>query len=165
MSMIVYLREATLTDVSGLASDPSKLGDFMFAARPDGSDPVDFDKAWHALHFMLTGESGYSDSPLSVLTTTDDHLRGTDEFGLGGYWLIESDRVRAFANELTAISDEQLASRYDPQAMLAAHIYMGDVFADEGNEALPYVMQGVVELRKLAARAAGAGDSIVGCMM
>ena len=165
MSMIVYLREATPTDVARLASEPDELDDFMFAVQPEGGGPVDFDKAWHALHFMLTGGSGYSDSPLSVLTTTDDRLIGADEFGFGGYWLIEADRVRALASELAAISDEQLASRYDPQAMLREHIYIGEVFADEGNDALPYLMQGVGEFRKLAARAAGAGNSIIGCMV
>jgi hypothetical protein len=99
MSMIAYIRAASQEEVATLAADPARLDAIMF--KSDGKT-IDFDKAWHALHFMLTGDSGRTDHPASILLTDDDHLHGADEMGFGGYWLIAPDQVKAFAGQLAS---------------------------------------------------------------
>ncbi|WP_066658992.1 MULTISPECIES: DUF1877 family protein [unclassified Sphingomonas] len=162
MSMVVYLRRATPEQVSALATGSLQLESVMFDGPKDGL--FDCEKAWHALHFMLTGHSGHSDHPLSVLETGDENLIGTDDLGLGGYWLIEPSQVRRFAAELEVLSDAEIAKRYDPVAMATEHVYLSDMFEEEGDAALPYVMQGVPKLRAVSRAAADAGDYLIGIL-
>ncbi|MEG3147004.1 DUF1877 family protein [Sphingomonas sp. RT2P30] len=162
MGMVAYLRPATSEEVAALAADPDLLASFMFEGE---GGTIDFDKAWHALHFMLTGNSGRTDSPASILATDDEHLLGTDEFGLGGYWLILPQQVKAFATELAGITDDDLAGRFDPTAMVDQHVYLSDMFAEEGSDALPYIMQGIPALRELTLKAGDEDAYIVGSLM
>ncbi|WP_252492921.1 DUF1877 family protein, partial [Escherichia coli] len=83
MGMVVYLYRATADEVAGLAAAPDMVHETIFA-EDAGERLVDFDKAWHALHFMLTGDAGSTDHPLSILVGTDEELIGTDEHGFGG---------------------------------------------------------------------------------
>ena len=161
MSMVNYLRRATADEVAGLSADPSQLSELVFSEAHEDR-VIDFDRAWHALHFLLTGYSGWSEHPLNMLVTDDAHLIGTNEHGFGGYWLIDPAGVRTFADALAEISDDDLASRYDPAAMTAEYIYMSDVFEEEGSEALPYIMQGVPDLRNFARAAADDGNYVIG---
>ena len=163
MGMVAYLCRASADEVGAVRNNPDSVDDFIFDDARAGRC-VDFDKAWHALHFMLTGEAGSTDHPLNLLVASDPELEGTDELGFGGYWLTEPDRVRRFSAALSEISDVDLAGRYDPAAMVAEDIYLSDVFEDEGLEALPYVLQGVAGLRRLAAEAAQGGDYIIGIL-
>jgi hypothetical protein len=158
MSMILYLGRATSEDVARLEEDPEELGPFMFE-RQAGGAVVDFDKAWHVLHFMLCGDMGRTASPLSVMLGTDEGLKGT-EAHFYGYWVITPDEVRAFDGALSALSDEEIAARYDLDAVAQHNLYGADFFADEDG-VLTYIMQGVPALRRMARAAAGAGDYII----
>lgn len=163
MSMVVYLRRSSPDEVARLEQNPDAVDDLFF-----GDDfsvkSVNFDKAWHALHFMLTGNSGSVDAPLNLLVASDAELRGTDELGLGGYWLADPDRVQRFASALSELSDETIASRYDPVTLKAEHVYLSDVFEDEGTKVLPYVLQAMPALRSLADEALRNGDYIIGVL-
>lgn len=163
MSMVVYLYRATAAEVTNFAAAPDAVHETIFDQSADGR-VVDFDKAWHALHFILTGDSGKTDHPLSLLVATDEDLIGTDENGLGGYWQADPARVRAFADALAAISDDELARRYDPAAMVAEYVYLSDLFEEEGEQALPYVMQGVPALRRFADQAAQDSNYVIGIL-
>ena len=161
--MVAYLRRATPETVSALATGSLKPQTVMFDGPEDGL--IDCDKAWHALHFMLTGDPGHSDHPMSVLVRDDAYLIGADEVGLGGYWLIEPAQVQRLHAELDGLTDEAIARRYDPVAMAAEHVYLSDMFEEEGGAALPYVMQGVPKLRAVSRAAADAGDYIIGMLI
>ncbi|WP_176595123.1 MULTISPECIES: YfbM family protein [Sphingobium] len=163
MGMVAYLRQASTEEVAAIRKHPSTIDDFLFPEIEDGR-LVDFDKAWHALHFMLTGEIGSTDHPLNLLVAGDAELFGTDENGFGGFWLAEPDRVSVFASTLSQISDEEIAARYNPERMSAEQIYLSDVFEDEGAEALPYVLQGLPSLRRLVIQASQSGAYIVGAL-
>jgi len=161
MGMVIYLYRATAGEVESFAADADAVGETIFD-NGVRDRVIDFDKAWHALHFMLTGDAGRSAHPLTMLVTDDAHMLGTDERGFGGYWLIEPSAVRAFADALAAISDEALAARYDPAAMVANDLYMSDYFEHEGSEGLSYIMQWVPNLRSFSRAAADAGDYVIG---
>ncbi|PKP93684.1 MAG: DUF1877 domain-containing protein [Alphaproteobacteria bacterium HGW-Alphaproteobacteria-16] len=163
MSMVVYLRRATADEVANLVANPGAVHETIFSESADGR-LVDFDKAWHALHFMLTGDAGKTEHPLSVLVATDEDLIGTDENGFGGYWQFDPVRIRAFADALAAISDDELAQRYNPAAMVTEYVYLADLFEEEGEEALSYVMQGVPALRRFADEAVRDNNYVLGIL-
>jgi hypothetical protein len=164
MSIVIYLREATPNDVSMLIHEPDKIDVFVHEGLGEcpNRESIDFDKAWDALHFMLTGVRGYSESPLNILYPSESSFHGGDEQGYGAFWIIEPKQVLEFNQALNALSDVELSGRYRPAEFVTANVYLSDAFEEEGLEALPYVMQGVPDLRKLADRAALAGNFIVG---
>jgi len=161
MGMVVCLRGASAEDLAVLRSDPDAADGYLFSQDAyEAGDVIDFDKAWHALHFMLTGQVEETDHPLSFLLKDPERL-GTDN-GYGGPWILSPERTAKFHAELEKLSDEQIIERYDPAAMVAADVYLADTFADEGEEAIEYIMQGVPALRALLNRCANSGSCIIG---
>jgi hypothetical protein len=73
--------------------------------------------------------------------------------------------MKRLAQALGALSDDELAGRYDPAAWRANDIYRGDMFVehDEENsaETREYVMQGVPALRRLASSCAAKGEGAI----
>jgi hypothetical protein len=162
MGMVLYLRRASAPDIDRMRATPDQLGDFVYGDGEPNSDLVDFDKAWHALHYLLTGSADATKSPLSLLLG-DWETFGQDENGFGGGWIAPPKALQAFNAALSRITDVDLRARYDPAAMHAEDVYLSDVFVDEGPEALDYLLQSLPELRRFAARCAdtNAGAIIV----
>ena len=69
--------------------------------------------------------------------------------------------MRAFAEALASLSDEDLIARYDPAAMDAEQVYLSDVFVDEGEDGAKYVMQGIPALRRMAADCVATGRGAI----
>ena len=157
MSMVIYLRRATAADIARLTDSPSDFERFAFEDGDQADHIIDFDKAWDALDFLLTGTPRTTDDPLAIIAA-DGELFGVDEHGFGGFSIISPDRMAAFARALEAVSDEQLAARYDPAAMEREDIYLADFFVEEGADALDYILQGVPALRRFAASCAAKGE-------
>jgi triphosphoribosyl-dephospho-CoA synthetase len=67
---------------------------------------------------------------------------------------IPKEVMSSFNSALKNLSDEDIEKRYDPKAMDEAQLYASDIFADEGDEALDYVMQGIPQLRTFAEKCA-----------
>jgi hypothetical protein len=159
--MVLCLRQAKDDDLSRLRSDTEAADDFLFDDEAYASGAlVDFDKAWNALHFMLTGNDAETDHPLSFFPNNPERI-GTDN-GYGGPWIYTPAQVRAFNDALAALSDEELMARYDPSEMVKHDVYLADALIDDGPEGLEYVMQSVPALRALMEKSAAEGSSIVG---
>ncbi|MEM7666615.1 MAG: YfbM family protein [Pseudomonadota bacterium] len=157
MSMILYLRRASDEDIARIESDPESTAAFFFAetAHADG-DLIDFDKAWQAVHFTLSGSEYESESPLGAMLSQGRTI-GID-LGYGQPWIITSDRMRAFSEALSAMTDDDIRQRYDPAAMVTNDVYIADAFADEPEEGLHYLMQGIPALRRFANKCAETGS-------
>ena len=159
MGMVIYLRRASPSELQKARAQPDIVQDFAFQTE-DPNLIVDFDKAWHALHHLFTGSGDATDSPLSILIDKTAEI-GADEHGFGGFWIIEPARMKAFSDALSSLDDAALAAKYDPAAMDREQVYLSDVFVEEGDEALDYVMQGVPALRKFAQNCVQNGDGAI----
>jgi hypothetical protein len=150
MSMILYMRRAS-------EADPESTASFFFAknAHADG-DLIDFDKAWQAVHFTLSGSEYESEGPLGAMLSQGRTV-GID-LGYGQPWVITSDRMRAFSEALSTLADDDIRQRYDPAAMVANDIYIADAFAEEPDEGLNYLMQGIPALRRFANKCSETGS-------
>lgn len=158
----MYLRRATPAELDGFVREPARAEDFVFPEDGDNADAglIEFDRAWQALHFMLTGNAYGSGHPLGIIADETPFIR-TGDIGSFEFSIVTPERMAVFAAALREIDDEALAARYDPAAMMAADVYLADIFLDEGPDALDYVMQGVPALRKFAADCAAAGDGAI----
>ena len=115
---------------------------------------MDLDKAWHGIHFLLTGRADGGDEPANFLLHGGREV-GHVDVGYGPARALTSAETQAAHQMLATLSDETLRARFDPAAMTRLEIYpeiwTGD---DADDDALGYLMDGVAELRAFLAAAA-----------
>ena len=161
MGMVLYLRRASAADIDQVKGHPDQLDDFMFDEADASDDLVDLDKAWHGVHYLLTGSADATDSPLSLLIGNWESF-GQNQHGFGGGWIVPPPAMQAFHTALAALDDETLTARYDPAAMNAEQVYLADAFVEESpEEALEYILQGLPNLRRFAARCASSDTGAI----
>ncbi|WP_152360283.1 YfbM family protein [Microlunatus speluncae] len=117
-------RALTAAETEALRADPDRIWGLV-DGPPPGS--VDLDKAWHGIHWLLTGDPWGGPGPLGQVIFGGEGF-GPDE-GYGPPRLLDPAGVAAVAAALTGIRREDLRSRFDPAAMSAAELYP-DIWAD-----------------------------------
>ena len=151
MSMVIYLRRVDPAVAGELATDDEKFESFYWEdGEPD--DLVDFDVAWHIVHYLLTGSSEATDEPLSIIVSNHEPL--------GEGWmeeqtaLIPAEAMRNFNEALSKVSDDELKARYDRREFVRDDVYASDLVLDEDGPGWEYVSQGIPRLRKFAEKCA-----------
>jgi hypothetical protein len=161
MGMVWVSRLASDFEVARLRRNPDTIFDFVNSAEAYGTgDQIDLEKHWHAIHFLLTGSAGSTESPLSMILGNFEEL-GPD-FGYGPAWLAPRDLLRGFHAALSSVSQEDLAARYDPDAMVRAQVYIAHSLADEGEEGLQFLLEDIERLRAFATKGAAGSMNAVG---
>ena len=157
----MYLRRASPADLARIGNDPIAAEAFVFPEEYLDPDPglVEFDKAWQALNFLLTGAPYAADCPLDIIAGELPAIGG-GTIGEPSAWAASPERMAAFNIALQAISDADLAARFDVDAMLVHDVYIADSFVGE-DDAVDYVLQGVPALRRFAADCVSAGDGAI----
>lgn len=117
------------------------------------------DKAWHGIHFLLTGSNSPNKSLESLVIFGGEPV-GTDQ-GYGPAQLLSPAEVQNIAKLLENYPPEVLASRYNPKAMETAQIYPSIIWIREGQEALKYVLQFYSQLVSFYKAAAERGDAVL----
>jgi hypothetical protein len=145
------------TLISKLKSDGAVLEETLNNAPSDRS--VYLDKAWHAIHFLLTGSSDSTRSLASKVIFGGESI-GPDQ-GYGQAQLLTPSEVKAIAELLTRETPERLASRYDPKALEKADVYPAVIWVREGQGALKYVLDYYTKLVKFYQQAAEQGSAVV----
>lgn len=160
MSMILYLRRASQQQLEQLRSDPPSVSEFFFApdAHANG-DLIDFDKAWQALHFTLTGAEYYTDSPLGALLYDGEKIG--EDLGYGAAWIVPAAKISDFHTALSGLTDDDIRARFDPAGLVSNDIYAFEDCQNYPDEALQYTMQGVPALRAFAERCASTQSSVL----
>lgn len=92
---------------------------------------IDLDKAWHGIHFLLTGTDEGGARPASSLLTGQE-IDICSETILS----LDSDEVKEFYEHIRNISSNELRLRYDQEIMAKLDIYPG--YVDE--ERLDYFL-------------------------
>lgn len=126
MSMIAIFRRLPHVDAARLVREPELLADYIDAEQPpEGfgeSAEFDADKAWHAIHFLLTGTAWGGQPPLGFILRGGTQL-GEDDIGRGPARAFSAPEVRSIADALEALPSVELAGRFDARALAAADIY------------------------------------------
>ena len=120
---------------------------------------VYLDKAWHGIHYLLTGSTEATNTLSSKVIFGGESL-GPDQ-GYGPAQLLTPAEVKAIAELLSKETPEVLAARYKPQALEGAKIYPTVIWVREGPEALRYVLQFYRQLIIFYQQAAERGDAVV----
>jgi hypothetical protein len=123
-------------------------------------DSFDVDKAWHAVHFTLTGDAWSTDGPLGQVVLGGEPFG--EDIGYGPARWMPPDAVAAIAERLTALRPEEFEQRLDFAALAANDIYPSIWDRDPATDQLVEFVRGAYEtLRDRYARAARAGQGFV----
>jgi hypothetical protein len=119
MSMTGRLRRVADRTLQSLVDEPERIADFL---DEEGFADLDIDKAWHAIHFLLTGTAWEGDPPLDFLVRGGIPI-GDVEIGYGPARAFTSTQVGAISSALQSFSVTQLRANYDPERMRTLEIY------------------------------------------
>lgn len=93
-------------------------------AAPEGpltSRPeLNLDKAWHGLHYLMTGSDDDAAEPLGYLLSGGEEVADSPA---GPSRLLDPEQVRHFYQAILAITPDELRARFDAKHMMALEIY------------------------------------------
>jgi hypothetical protein len=87
----------------------------------EGED-TDVDKAWHGIHYLLTGTAWEGEPPLNFLLLGGRELPDI-EVGYGPARILTSAETRGAHEAIASVTDEWLRSRFNPADMMSQEIY------------------------------------------
>lgn len=141
------------------APDPAEVPD-LDLGEGEGEE-ADLDKAWHALHFLLTGSAWEGAWPANFLVRGGTEV-GDIDVGYGPARVLTATETREVADHLRGLDAATLRERYDPAALEAAEIYPSIWAHDPEDEGLlDYVLENFEVLEDFVRRAAEAGLGLV----
>lgn len=164
MGLRGYFRRLPDADLHRLA-DPMIFWDYFAAEAPAGFGPIsdfDVDKAWHGLHFLLTGTARAGDFPLNFIVAGGTPV-GSICTCCDRPRTFNADEVRAIADALAEIEPAALRARFDPKAMIRLGIYPSIIWdrPPEEDDTLGYLMYFYEPLREFIACGARRGEALL----
>ena len=175
MGMVLTARMLTTDEMTQALSSPEALSELLHPDDGSGEREVDVDKAWHGIHWLLTG-SGDDRPPAprkkglfrkaepapepgaEWLPVLGGDPVGDDE-GYGPARLLRPEQVAAVAQALGPITPEVLASRVDLAAMDAEGLYPS--IWDEDDVYETYLGPNYAALREFYLEAARDGAAVL----
>lgn len=161
MGMIGCFVAVSEDTLRNLRADEDTIEEFLYPDDGD-SEPenyVDVDKAWHGIHYLLTGESGGGQEPLSLAIFGG--IEFGPEVGIGPARFLTSIQVAELAKALDAIPVETLAARFNPKDMEQKEIYPDVIWVRDDMESLDYLLENYQQLLSFYKDAAGRGDAVI----
>ena len=101
------MMEGTLTAIGMNGGDP--LADDLEEEEPEAT--LSIEKAWHGLHYLLTGESWGGTGPRAFLLAGG--LEQGEDYGYGPARYFTAIEVSAIAKELVRLGADDLWSKFD----------------------------------------------------
>jgi len=132
----------------GTLSAASSIGDLL-GSDTTLADGVSLEKAWHGLHFLLTGEPWGGQGPLAFLLAGGEHLDGDED---SPRWFTSKETSRIH-QALSDVSDDALWCRFDATKMERSDIYPG-VWDEDEEDLKEEYLEYFHELKRLVAAAA-----------
>jgi hypothetical protein len=162
MSMNGNLRALPDEELQALIADPSGVEQLLYASIFGGSngksDEIEVDKAWHGLHFLLTGTAWQGSFPLNFIVSGGEDVG--DDLGYGPARALRSDDVRKIDAALEPLTRQELGQRFDAQRMTELQIYPDGWTHDPDGER-EYLLEYYTELRAFVRRTAEQGHALI----
>jgi hypothetical protein len=156
--MIGNLRPASDAEIERLLASPGEITRFLYGSESASRERLALDRAWHAIHFTLTGSRLGGPEPLNFLVSEGTPI-GEVDVGYGPARAMTSHQVRDLAEALRSIEPEDLATRVDGRVLDEAAIYPGGW--QRNGAAVDYVMSNYRAMRELIVRLADDGLGLI----
>lgn len=125
---------------------------------------LDLDKAWHPLHFLLTGTAWEGEEPGCYLVRGGEELVDDDEMGYSSIRALSPSQIGRFDDFLRGLSHDTLRRRFNLQRMMALEIYpkpRAGQRARSDDDELPYLLEAFDPLQAFVADTATRGDGAI----
>jgi len=161
MGMAAFFVSVAPADLDRFRTDSDALLAFLYPDNDEDEPPntIDVDKAWHGLHYLLSGSAGVGAPPLGVAILGGEEIGEEMDFGPARYFA--PGLVRQIAAALAELDAEQLQQRYNPQDMEAQQIYPETIWVRDGGDAFDYLLGYFETLRVYFTDAAAQGQAII----
>lgn len=161
MGMVACFAALSPSDLNALRKDTDRIEEFLCPDDGDSEPPnyIDLDKAWHGIHYLLTGLAEGGPEPQSLAVFGGEEFG--PEIGYGPARFLTGDQVRRVAEALAGITPESLAQRFDAEDMEAKQIYPDVIWVRDGEEALAYALENYRQLQIFYQEAAARGDAVI----
>lgn len=160
--------------LASLAEEPSSQGFFarLFGSKkPEAPrtldlasgevDEADLDKAWHGVHFLLTGRASGGSPPLDFLLEGGREA-GEEDFGYGPARVFRAVEVHAIHAALRNLTDADLSGRFNPAVMTELDIYPSVWDREsEFDENFSFLLEAFLELQRFIREAAERNVGVV----
>jgi hypothetical protein len=116
----------------------------LLSGAPDGVElepALDLHKAWHGIHFLLTGQAWGGEPPLAHAVLPAHGQTIGDERGPNAPGYLTPDQVRAVSSALGRLDRAELERRYDPERMIALEIHPSAIWLREREDSFDWLMQ------------------------
>ena len=144
---------------SAAGSKPASTGPFALGAGEGLT--TDLDKAWHGIHYLLTGTASEGRKPLDFLVS-GGRVVGNVDVGYGPARVFSAAETRAVHEALARLGDDELRGRFNPQDMTKQDIYPEIWNNDpEEDDPLGYLTEYLGTLRGFLAQAVQHGHGLV----
>jgi hypothetical protein len=153
MIWVAYRRDDA--EVQALLEDPERVEELL--DEDDDEASVEVDKAWHGIHWLLTGSGEPTDSPLSDVIFGGRPFG--EDLGFGPARVLAAAGVVRVAGLLGSLDDDVVRGRMDSAAMQRAQLY--PEIWDEVNLFDEYVLPALQRLRRFYKAAAESGESVI----
>lgn len=110
-----------LSKIFGRSKTPT-VRNTDFSLADDEMADTDLDKAWHGIHYMLTGTAWEGEEPLNFLVGGGREV-GDIDIGYGPARAFTSKQVQSLNAALLPIDESFLKSRFRPSEMMNLEIY------------------------------------------
>ena len=156
--MIANLRPASDSEIERLMAEPAEITRFLYGAGAGECHRVILNKAWHAIHYVLTGSRLGGEEPLNFLVDEGTPV-GEVDVGYGPARALTSGQVRRIAAALAPIEPEDVARRVDLTKFDEEAIYPGNW--QRNGMGVEYVVSNYREMRDLITRLAEQGQGLI----
>jgi hypothetical protein len=154
MGMKVHVRAVRPADMPRLHAQGLNLPSSSHNHVPS----VHLEKAWHGLHYLLTGSAGQGGLPLGFLLEGGREVG--EDLGYGSPRLLEPSEVQQLNAALAPITDEELWSRFEPEAMEAECVYPG-IWDEDEEELREEYLTYFQELKRVVSQASTGGMGLL----
>lgn len=153
-------KQSFIARLFGKAASPPVPPPELEFADGEVSD-TDLDKAWHGIHFLLTGSDWEGDPPLNFLVAGGTPV-GDIDVGYGPARVFRSNEVAEIYKALGNLQEDDLRQRFQPDVMTKKDIY--PTIWDRNpkdDDSLGYLLEYFAKLKKFVSDAADKGLGIV----
>lgn len=125
MSLIGHVYLLSQERLQALLAEPSTVTAVIDGAYNDpGQGFVDLDKAWNALHYLLTGSARDGEGPLAFLLKGGTAV-GDEDLGHGPARVFHPPEVAAICDALADVAQHKLMPRFDLKKFEKLELYPG----------------------------------------
>ena len=171
MSMIGCFRRVSKRSYDRLLAAPESICEFLEkdgdpqAPEAEAFADLDIDKAWHGIHFLLTGSAWEGEAPLNFLVGGGQEI-GEVDVGYGPARGFTSAEVGAIARALREVPPAVLRARYDHSQLNRHEIYpfapdQWRAADDKEDSPTSFLGDHYERLREFIAQAAQAGEALL----